>query len=67
MCQYSEGQMTCLQKQEELYYEYELSQFANWFKYLLHSIGYEFIDEVQFIQNREKFNEEDTVYSSEDF
>jgi hypothetical protein len=63
----SEGHMTCLQKQEELYYENELSQFANWFKYLLNSIGYEFIDEVQFIQYRDKFNEEDAVYSSEDF
>lgn len=62
----SEGHMTCLQKQEYLYYDHELSQFANWFKYLLHSIGYEFIDEVQFIQHRDKFNEEDAVYSSED-
>ena len=42
----SEGHMTCLQKQEELYYDHELCQFANWFKYLLNSIGYEFIDEV---------------------
>ena len=25
----SEGHMTCLQKQEELYYDNELSQFAN--------------------------------------
>lgn len=58
--------MTCLQKQEDLYYEHELSQFANWFRSLLHSMGYEFIDEVQFIQHREKFNEEDAVYSSED-
>ena len=58
--------MTCLQKQEELYYDNELSQFANWFKYLLNSVGYEFIDEVQFIQHRAKFNEEDAVYSSED-
>lgn len=55
----SKGHMTCLQKQEELYYDHELCQFANWFKYLLNSIGYEFIDEVQFIQ-------EDAVYSSED-
>lgn len=62
----SEGNMTCLQKQEYLYYDHELSQFAHWFKYLLHSIGYEWIDEVQFIQHREKFNEEDAVYSSED-
>ena len=62
----SEGNMTCLQKQEELYYDHELCQFANWFKYLLNSIGYEFIDEVQFIQNRDKFNEEDAVYSSKD-
>ena len=62
----SEGHMTCLQKQEELYYDHEICQFANWFKYLLNSIGYEFIDEVQFIQNRDKFNEEDAVYSSED-
>lgn len=61
--------MTCLQKQEELYYDHELCQFANWFKYLLNSIGYEFIDEVQFIQhrdNRDKFSEEDAIYSSED-
>lgn len=58
--------MTCLQKQEYLYYDHELNQFANWFKYLLNSIGYEFIDKVQFIQHRDKFNEEDTVYSSED-
>ena len=63
----SEGHMTCLQKQEDLYYEHELSQFASWFRSLLQSIGYEFIDEVQFIQHREKFNEEDAVYSSEDF
>ena len=44
----------------------ELSQFAHWFKYLLYSIDYEWIDEVQFIQYRDKFNEEDAVYSSED-
>ena len=44
----------------------KFANFANWFKYLLNSIGYEFIDEVQFIQHREKFNEEDAVYSSED-
>lgn len=65
----SEGHMTCLQKQEELYYDHELCQFANWFKYLLNSIGYEYIDEVQFIQhrdNRDKFSEEDAIYSSED-
>ena len=63
----SEGHMTCLQKQEDLYYDHELCQFANWFKYLLNSIGYEFIDEVQFIQHRrDKFNEEDAVYSSKD-
>lgn len=62
----SEGHITRLQKQEYLYYDHELSQFANWFKYLLHSIGYEFINEVQFIQHRDKFNEEDAVYSSED-
>ena len=61
----SEGNMTCLQKQEELYYDHELCQFAHWFKYLLHSIGYEWIDEVQF-RRRDKFNEEDAVYSSED-
>ena len=61
----SEGNMTCLQKQEELYYDHELCQFAHWFKYLLHSIGYEWIDEVQF-RSRDKFNEEDVVYSSED-
>ena len=63
----SEGHMTCLQKQEELYYDHELCQFANWFKYLLHSIGYKWIDEVQFIQHRDKFNnKEDAVYSSAD-
>ena len=62
----SEGHMTCLQKQEDLYYDHELCQFANWFKYLLNSVGYKFIDEVQFIQHRDKFNKEDAVYSSED-
>ena len=62
----SEGRMTCLQKQEELYYDHELCQFANWFKCLLNSIGYEFIDEVQFIRHRDKFNEEDAVYSSKE-
>ena len=61
----SEGHMTCLQKQEDLYYDHELCQFAHWFKCLLNSIGYEFINEVQFIRHS-KFNEEDTVYSSED-
>ena len=61
----SEGNMTCLQKQEELYYNHELCQFAHWFKCLLNSIGYEFINEVQF-RRRDKFNKEDTVYSSED-
>ena len=61
----SEGNMTCLQKQEDLYYDHELCQFAHWFKCLLNSIGYEFINEVQF-RRRDKFNEEDAVYSSED-
>ena len=61
----SEGHMTCIQKQEDLYYDHELCQFAHWFKCLLNSIGYEFINEVQF-RRRDKFNEEDTVYSSED-
>ena len=62
----SEGNMTCIQKQEDLYYDHELCQFANWFKCLLNSIGYEWVDEVQFIQHRDEFNEEDAVYSSED-
>ena len=61
----SEGHMTCIQKQEDLYYDHELCQFAHWFKCLLKSIGYEFINEVQF-RRRDKFNKEDTVYSSED-
>lgn len=62
----SEGHITCLQKQENLYYDHELCQFANWFRSLLQSIGYEFIDEVQFIQHRDKFNEEDKIFSNED-
>lgn len=63
----SEGYVTCLQKQEELYCDNELYQFAKWFKCLLKSVGYEWIDEVQFVQHRDKFNEEDKIYSSEDF
>lgn len=60
------GYVTCLQKQEELYYDHELCQIANWVKCLVKSMGYEWVDEVQFIQHRDKFNEEDAICSSED-
>ena len=56
----SEGHMACLQKQEELYYDNEICQFANWFKYLLNSIGYEFINEVQYWEE-DKINQIDRV------
>lgn len=47
----SEGHMTRLQKEEELYYNNEICQFANWFKLLLISAGYDTVNEVKAISS----------------
>lgn len=62
----SDNHVTGLQKQENLYYQHELSQYAQYFKLLLNSMGYEWVDEVKIVSHDSNCKV-DKEYSSEDF
>lgn len=54
------GSTTVLSHDETMYRDHELEQLAEYFKQLLYSIGYIWVDEVQIINNSNE-----RVYSSE--
>ncbi len=53
------GNITTLNKHEHLYYDHELSQIANWFKYLVQAMGYEWVKEVTISSGDKEFSSED--------
>ena len=62
------GDITTIEKNEFKYYDHELCQYAQWFKSLIHAMGYEWIDEVKIVSHSKgDFEDGDKEFSSEDF
>ena len=56
-----------LKKYEPKYYDHELCHYAQWFKLLIHAMGYEWIDEVKLVSyGNGDWQDEDKEFSSKE-
>lgn len=61
------GDITTIEKHESKYYDHELCQYAQWFKSLIHAMGYEWVDEVKIVSHGHgDWEDEDKEFSSKD-